>query len=494
MMADLPEKPLYDVGAEQQLLRTMLNEAKEARLDGCSEQIIGHIGAEHLFVPAHRLIYVTILDLIAQGEVIDADIVVSALDEAGTIGACGGEGLDGPAYIRKLRDGGIPTNVVTRFMDRVSRAYRNWKAAELAIEVQNQLAAGRDVEPLLEQLRHLEAPRAHSKFEAGTVCGRNILELPRTEWVIEGVIQKGGICVIYGPEKQGKSFLALDLHGHIANGMPWRGRAVQQMRPFYVLCEGAGGFPSRVESWGLAHPSADLDLMDYYPHSVDLFHSAEDAHALAAWISRRGYGLVFIDTLARAMAGGDENTQKDMSVFVSNLDMIRASGCTIVVVHHTPKSDKGSMRGSSVLPAAVDTALCVEQKDDGVIVGKMAFAKEGNADGSWRWQLTEIGDSVWLEPLTGETTGFEGETDGDMPDYTDATMLRQLFLLAGADGVTTSVWFAACKEMSVSRPTFYRRKKALEFPSEGQPLIYADKDKHYHLTSSGQVALRGVTG
>ena len=44
----------------------------------------------------------------------------------------------------------------------------------------------------------------------------------------------------------------------------------------------------------------------------------------------RPVALVVIDTLSRAMSGGDENGAKDMTAFVANLDAIRHAGPHVI--------------------------------------------------------------------------------------------------------------------------------------------------------------------
>ena len=51
--------------------------------------------------------------------------------------------------------------------------------------------------------------------------------------------------------------------------------------------------------------------------------------------------LVVIDTLARSMGAGDENTAKDAAMFVRNCDLIReATGAHVMVIHHTGKDEE----------------------------------------------------------------------------------------------------------------------------------------------------------
>src|SRR5439155_17182506 len=68
--------------------------------------------------------------------------------------------------------------------------------------------------------------------------------------------------------------------------------------------------------------------------------------------------LIIIDTLARCLVGGDENSAKDMGIAIAALDRLRAElGCSVLVVHHTGHANEERERGSSALRAAVDTLL-----------------------------------------------------------------------------------------------------------------------------------------
>src|SRR5205085_1884007 len=47
---------------------------------------------------------------------------------------------------------------------------------------------------------------------------------------------------------------------------------------------------------------------------------------------------VVIDTASRSMRGADENSAKDMGVFVDNCENVaRVLGCIVIVVHHAGK-------------------------------------------------------------------------------------------------------------------------------------------------------------
>ena len=75
--------------------------------------------------------------------------------------------------------------------------------------------------------------------------------------------------------------------------------------------------------------------------------------------------LVVVDPLACFLAG-DENDTRDMRAFLDALDVfaVRAFGATALLLHHL--SREGRLRGSTVLDAAADTILRLDELRDGV--------------------------------------------------------------------------------------------------------------------------------
>ena len=59
------------------------------------------------------------------------------------------------------------------------------------------------------------------------------------------------------------------------------------------------------------------------------------------------------------MVGGDENSSKDMGNLIAGADALcRATGATVLLVHHTPRNGD-NLRGHTSLEGAVDTAIWV---------------------------------------------------------------------------------------------------------------------------------------
>jgi hypothetical protein len=72
--------------------------------------------------------------------------------------------------------------------------------------------------------------------------------------------------------------------------------------------------------------------------------------------------LIIIDTLSRALAGGDENSPKDMGALVRTLSRIGSiTGAHVLGVHHTPVDGGARQRGHSSLKGGLDTTVHVEK-------------------------------------------------------------------------------------------------------------------------------------
>lgn len=182
-------------------------------------------------------------------------------------------------------------------------------------------------------------------------------------FLIDGIMDLGTMVVTYGDSNAGKTYVKLDQCFHVAAGRDWNGHKVKQGLVVYVAAEGGTGFLKRIEAFKRHYDVADIPF-SLVPCPIDLFSEQGDTGRLVKLIKAEEdfFGakcvLVIIDTLARAMAGGDENTAKDMGVFVTHVDRIRAAtGATADIIHHTGKDKAKGARGSSALRAATDTEL-----------------------------------------------------------------------------------------------------------------------------------------
>lgn len=181
--------------------------------------------------------------------------------------------------------------------------------------------------------------------------------------LIEGLIDRLSSTVMYGASNVAKTFVALDLSFHIAAGIDWRGFKVAQGAVVYVAAEGGRGILKRVAALKVKHGVENVPLY-IIPCPIDLLNSNADLRELlkliqqAAEMAGKPIQLVVIDTLSRALAGGDENSSTDMGEFVRQVDLIREKAKTAALtVHHSGKDAAKGARGHSLLRAATDTEI-----------------------------------------------------------------------------------------------------------------------------------------
>lgn len=182
--------------------------------------------------------------------------------------------------------------------------------------------------------------------------------LPEPEWLVSEVLTDG-LTVMYGPPGAGKTFAALSMALCLGSGTAWHQRAVKRTPVVYVSGEGVGGLSRRVEGWQVAE-GASMSQVYVVPFGVRFGGDQAHAVALRADIHAVGAGLLVVDTLARSMAGSDENSAQDMGQHIQALDwLMERTGCAVLVVHHSGV-DGSRPRGSTALFGAADTLIRVD--------------------------------------------------------------------------------------------------------------------------------------
>lgn len=154
-------------------------------------------------------------------------------------------------------------------------------------------------------------------------------------------------------------------------GLAWLGREVTQGAVFYLAGEGHAGVSRRLKAWELHHGKSLANAPLFVSKTPAALMDAASAEAVTRAIeelctAQGAPALIVIDTFARNMGEGDENSNADVGLFVNHLDQMKARlGCCVLLVHHTGHLEAQRARGSSALPAAMDSIFRTDKKPNG---------------------------------------------------------------------------------------------------------------------------------
>lgn len=202
--------------------------------------------------------------------------------------------------------------------------------------------------------------------------------LPKRRYLIKGLLEQGGMSVIYGASNSGKTFLAIDISYHIALGRKWQDKNTKAGTVVYIYAEGERGIQERLTAFRKhceIEGYADIYII---PTNVCLCGEGNDLETLISTIAHiPDIKMIVFDTLARALGGGDENSAKDMGAFIQNCDFIRErTKAHVMIIHHSGKDETRGARGSNALKGAIDTEVQVTQ-DSGIISAKITKQRDG---------------------------------------------------------------------------------------------------------------------
>jgi hypothetical protein len=199
-----------------------------------------------------------------------------------------------------------------------------------------------------------------------------VKKFPPMQWLVDKMLPKVGLAVLFGEPAHGKSFIALDIAMNLANGSTeWRGVPIRPGPVVYVYGEGRTDVRDRFVAWEEAHPDRDEqrieDDMNFLFDLVQV-HEKEDIKRLMLSMDALPAPprMVIIDTLAQNALGVEENSAKDIGLWLYGASLMRDRyDCLVLIIHHAAKNGDRE-RGSAALKAGVD-AMFKATKDKGVI-------------------------------------------------------------------------------------------------------------------------------
>lgn len=256
------------------------------------------------------------------------------------------------------------------------------------------------------------------------------------DWLIEHIIERGSLNLLFGEPGAGKSLFALDWAFCMAAGIDWHGYRTKPADVVVVAGEGFAGMARRLKA---------LESKYQMKAPERLFISQRPAQLLdeknAQWIADTikatcsNPGLVIVDTLHRNM-DGDENSAQDIGRFIANLDgFFKPLDAAVLVVHHSGHGQKDRSRGSSSIRAAMDGEFSATKDGDSIILS-CHKAKDFEAFKPQQFKLRPV-DLDWLdddgEPLTSVCLEYDGAAN---------PAIKKRKLSARDDSVLTSLFEA----------------------------------------------------
>ena len=225
-------------------------------------------------------------------------------------------------------------------------------------------------------------------------------------WLFEGLIQEETSVMLYGATQSYKSFIALAFAMAAATGEDALGVKPTRVGPaFYAAAEGRSGLKtSRRRAWRQQHgyegqadiyvaPAPMLMLPD------DCLEFVEQIEARAAG---RRPGLIVLDTVAKIMAGMNENDARDAGQLVRFVDMLKDRfHCPVMGIHHEGKDAGRGARGSAAFHAGFDTVIDVSA-DRGSKAVKVRVLKHKDADERetpWYLEGRGLSGSLVFQPI-----------------------------------------------------------------------------------------------
>jgi KaiC/GvpD/RAD55 family RecA-like ATPase len=252
-------------------------------------------------------------------------------------------------------------------------------------------------------------------------------QVTNPDWLITEVFERNRLITVFGEPKSGKSFISIAMACAVARGSNFYGHNAEKAPVVYLAGEGVSGIRRRLAAYHKSEYGGNLDGAPLFlSNRGSRINEPEEYEKLETEINLLKQevgqiGLIIFDTFQRCFSG-DENSAQEVNKFVKAADqLIHDFECTVLLVHHTGRGNKGRARGSSVLDASIDGEFLVERKgtkpdDDNSMLVTMKQTK--NKDGMG---MAEKKFEFHEEALVGEgldvTSGLLIETDVDIKSH-----------------------------------------------------------------------------
>ncbi len=191
---------------------------------------------------------------------------------------------------------------------------------------------------------------------------RDLLNEPeeRTDWLVENRLPSGGLSLLCGKPKAGKTTLARNLALSVSRGIPWLGFLTVRGKVFYLALEEKR---SEVRKHFAAMGAGASDEVHVFcaPSPVDGLVQLRQAS------ERDKPALVIVDPLLKMIRVKDANDYAAVTGALEPLlTLARQTGAPVLAVHYMGKGKRDggdAILGSTAIFAVVDTALLLKRSE-----------------------------------------------------------------------------------------------------------------------------------
>ena len=228
------------------------------------------------------------------------------------------------------------------------------------------------------------------------------------EFIVEDIAGVGETSGWYGAPDLGKSTVIVDVGCHVAAERVYCGKAVRRGSVLYLAPERAAVTRRRVRAWmhhkgiddlPLAVVDAGIDLRTGEIHAKRIIATAKELERLTGI----AVVLIIIDTLNRVLAGGDENSSKDMGALIFQMAAIqRETKAHLAFLHHVPVDRADRMRGHGSVEAAFDVTVSVAKDGEDVVTVMVDKGNDLVTKPAFRFAFVSV--SLGMDTTGKETT------------------------------------------------------------------------------------------
>jgi hypothetical protein len=225
---------------------------------------------------------------------------------------------------------------------------------------------------------------------------RALMSAARPRYLVERMLYRDGLAVLFGAPGAGKSYVALDIALCLVTGKPWRGTVLLGKngglgKVHYVMAEGQATNGARMAAWAFHRECTDVDMDNIdrgfivYDEGIPLTEMGVQKYI--EHVKEDSPDIIVLDT-KNLMFMGKESQGEDYGAMLRVLHMIRraADRCAVILIDHSGLKDKERVRGSNAQIGGVDTEIMCEL-EEGTGLRVVTMTRDKNAG---------LGELEWL--------------------------------------------------------------------------------------------------